>query len=54
MQQAADLLGVSATTMRRWAAGRITCQRTPSGQRRFRRATSKLVREQHVQALPTV
>ena len=36
VQQAADLLGVSATTLRRWAAdGRIACQRTPSGQRRF-------------------
>ncbi len=38
MQQAADILGVSASTMRRWTAdGTITCQRTPSGQRRFRR-----------------
>jgi diguanylate cyclase (GGDEF)-like protein/excisionase family DNA binding protein len=36
VQQAADLLGVSASTVRRWAAsGRIACQRTPSGQRRF-------------------
>ena len=36
VQQAADLLGVSASTMRRWAAdGRLACQRTPSGQRRF-------------------
>jgi len=36
VQQAADLLGVSASTVRRWAAdGRIPCQRTPSGQRRF-------------------
>jgi excisionase family DNA binding protein len=36
VQQAADLLGVSATTVRRWAAdGRLACQRTPSGQRRF-------------------
>ena len=36
VQQAADLLGVSASTVRRWAAdGRIGCQRTPSGQRRF-------------------
>ena len=33
---AADLLGVSPSTVRRWAAdGRIACQRTPSGQRRF-------------------
>jgi diguanylate cyclase (GGDEF)-like protein/excisionase family DNA binding protein len=36
VQQAADRLGVSATTVRRWAAdGRLACQRTPSGQRRF-------------------
>jgi diguanylate cyclase (GGDEF)-like protein/excisionase family DNA binding protein len=36
VQQAADLLGVSASTLRRWAAdGRIACQPTPSGQRRF-------------------
>ncbi len=36
VQQAAELLGVSASTVRRWAAaGRIACQRTPSGQRRF-------------------
>jgi diguanylate cyclase (GGDEF)-like protein/excisionase family DNA binding protein len=37
VQEAADHLGVSASTVRRWAAdGRIACQRTPSGQRRFR------------------
>jgi diguanylate cyclase (GGDEF)-like protein/excisionase family DNA binding protein len=36
VQQAADLLGVSPTTVRRWVAdGRIACQRTPSGHRRF-------------------
>ena len=36
VQQAADLLGVSANTVRRWTAdGRLACQRTPSGQRRF-------------------
>jgi diguanylate cyclase (GGDEF)-like protein/excisionase family DNA binding protein len=36
VQQAADLLGVSASTVRRWAAdGRIACERSPSGQRRF-------------------
>jgi len=38
VQQAADLLGVSANTVRRWAdAGKIACQRTPGGQRRFSR-----------------
>jgi len=38
VQQAADLLGVSANTVRRWAAdGRLVCHRTPSGQRRFPR-----------------
>ena len=36
VQRAADQLGVSASTVRRWAAAeRIACQRTPSGQRRF-------------------
>ena len=36
VQQAADLLGVSATTVRRWAdSGRLARHRTPSGQRRF-------------------
>jgi diguanylate cyclase (GGDEF)-like protein/excisionase family DNA binding protein len=36
VQRAADLLGVSASTVRRWAAdGRLACQRTPGGQRRF-------------------
>ena len=36
MQQAADVLGVSATTVRRWAdGGRLASRRTPSGQRRF-------------------
>jgi excisionase family DNA binding protein len=38
VQQAADLLAVSATTVRRWAdSGRLACRRTPSGQRRFSR-----------------
>jgi diguanylate cyclase (GGDEF)-like protein/excisionase family DNA binding protein len=36
VQEAADLLAVSPSTVRRWAAdGRIACHRTPSGQRRF-------------------
>ena len=38
VQQAADVLAVSATTVRRWAArGRLDCRRDPSGQRRFSR-----------------
>jgi diguanylate cyclase (GGDEF)-like protein/excisionase family DNA binding protein len=36
VRQAADLLGVSASTLRRWTAqGRIACERTPSGERLF-------------------
>jgi diguanylate cyclase (GGDEF)-like protein/excisionase family DNA binding protein len=36
VQQAADVLGVSATTVRRWAdSDRLTNRRAPSGQRRF-------------------
>jgi diguanylate cyclase (GGDEF)-like protein/excisionase family DNA binding protein len=35
--QAADLLAVSQSTVRRWAdRGRLACRRTPSGERRFR------------------
>ena len=38
VQQAADLLAVSATTVRRWAdSGRLACRRSPSGERRFSR-----------------
>ena len=36
IQEAADLLGVSPATVRRWAdSGRLVGQRAPSGQRRF-------------------
>jgi diguanylate cyclase (GGDEF)-like protein/excisionase family DNA binding protein len=38
MQQAADLLDVSPSTVRRWAAdGMLACRLTPGGQRRFLR-----------------
>ncbi|MEI6449750.1 MAG: diguanylate cyclase [Actinomycetes bacterium] len=38
VRQAAELLGVSASTLRRWAdAGKVASRRTPGGQRRFRR-----------------
>jgi len=37
--QAADYLGVSLATIRRWTdAGHIACYRTPGGQRRFSRS----------------
>ncbi len=37
--QAAELLGLSVATVRRWSdAGELPCRRTPGGQRRFRRA----------------
>ena len=39
VQQASDLLGVSARTLRRWAdSGKVASRRTPGGQRRFSRA----------------
>jgi excisionase family DNA binding protein len=37
--EAADLMGVSVDTLRRWErAGRITAVRTPTGHRRFKRS----------------
>jgi excisionase family DNA binding protein len=37
LSQAAEILGVHATTLRRWAdEGQIRCLRTPGGHRRFR------------------
>jgi excisionase family DNA binding protein len=37
--QAAEYLGVSLATIRRWTdAGHVGCYRTPGGQRRFSRA----------------
>ena len=37
--EAADYIGVSLATIRRWTdAGHIACYRTPGGQRRFSRA----------------
>ena len=37
LSEAADILGVHFTTLRRWAdAGDIECMRTPGGRRRFR------------------
>jgi excisionase family DNA binding protein len=44
---AAELLGVHPDTLRRWAdAGRLRVYRTPTGERRFRRADVKaLLRE---------
>ena len=38
LNEAADLLGVSHTTLRRWSdSGRLTCYRSPGGHRRYRR-----------------
>jgi len=39
LSEAADVLGVHFTTLRRWVdAGKVPCIRTPGGRRRFRRA----------------
>ncbi len=39
LAEAAALLGVSPSTLRRWGdAGKVACRRTPGGQRRFARA----------------
>ena len=39
LAEAATLLNVSPSTLRRWGdAGKVTCRRTPGGQRRFARA----------------
>jgi excisionase family DNA binding protein len=38
LSEASTLLGVHASTLRRWAdSGRVPCQRTPGGHRRFNR-----------------
>jgi len=38
LSEASALLGVHASTLRRWAdSGRVPCQRTPGGHRRFNR-----------------
>jgi excisionase family DNA binding protein len=38
LSEASSLLGVHASTLRRWAdSGRVPCQRTPGGHRRFSR-----------------
>jgi len=38
LSEASGLLGVHASTLRRWAdSGRVPCQRTPGGHRRFSR-----------------
>jgi len=40
--EAADLLGVSSKTVRRWAdAGHLTVVRTPGNQRRLRRSETR-------------
>lgn len=40
LSEASALLGVHASTLRRWADdGRVPCQRTPGGHRRFNRRT---------------
>ena len=51
---AAELLGVSANTLRRWSdAGRIACYRSAGGHRRFRRADIEaLLRESGDRARP--
>jgi putative two-component system response regulator len=47
LQEAADTLSVSSTTLRRWAdAGRIEVERTSGGHRRFRREEVRRLRTQ--------
>ena len=39
LSEAADLLGISLNTLRRWSdSGRLACYRSPGGHRRYRRA----------------
>lgn len=50
---ASELLGVHASTLRRWAdSGRVPCQRTPGGHRRFNRQRLMLWVDGTQQAVP--
>jgi len=49
LSEAAEILGVHFTTLRRWAdAGQIPCAKTPGGRRRFRiEIVEQFLRQQH-------
>ena len=51
--EVAEILGVSPTTVTRWAReGRLPCQKTLGGHHRFERAIIQDVRERMRQSIP--
>ena len=51
--EVAEILGVSPTTVTRWAReGRLPCQKTLGGHQRFERAVIQDVRERMRQGIP--
>jgi diguanylate cyclase (GGDEF)-like protein/excisionase family DNA binding protein len=54
LSEAADLLGVSLNTLRRWSdSGRLACYRSPGGHRRYRRTdVDTLLRRQSSERAP--
>jgi diguanylate cyclase (GGDEF)-like protein/excisionase family DNA binding protein len=53
LNDAAELLGVSHTTLRRWSdTGRLTCYRSPGGHRRYRRSDLTAALATHCETIP--